>query len=187
MNGTSLFLMSASDGGSTLSAINGHLAKAGISITREDALRLAESRNEYLAEIERVEFGRPAVVAIAEAVACSPHTTPGRAFDTLLQLQSVFYAVRDELSVDVPDDEIVEAIANCLDELGDAFAVATMPHDELMSFSKAYVQALEAEEATAYRIVDDEGHAYAFDPAGWDYDETAPGWDGERWSDDWDD
>lgn len=78
MDGTSLFLMVAGDGGSTLSAINGHLAKAGISITREDALRLAESRNEYLAEIERVEFGRPAVVAIAEAVACSPHMTPGR-------------------------------------------------------------------------------------------------------------
>ena len=55
-----------------------------------------------------------------------------------------------------------------------------------MTFSKGYVQALEAEESTAYRIVDDDGHAYAFDSVGWDYDEAAPGWDGERWSDDWD-
>ena len=31
--------------------------------------------------------------------------------------------------------------------------------NEIMTFSKGYVQALEAEESTAYRIVDDDGHA----------------------------
>ena len=187
MYGTSMFLMPAGDGGSILSAVNERLAEAGISITREDALKLAESRSEVLAGLERVEFGRPAVVAIAEAVAGSPLLTPGSAFDTLSQLQGAFYAVRDELPVDVPDDEIAEALAICLDELGDASEVATMPHDEIMAFSKDYSQALEAEDAAAYSIADDEGRVYAFDPAGWDYDEAAPGWDGEGWSDDWDD
>lgn len=170
-----------------LSAVNGRLAEAGISITREDALRLAESRNEDLAELERVEFGRPAVVAIAEAVAGSPLLAQDNAFDTLSQLQGAFYAARDELPVDVPDDEIIEALAICLDELGDASEVAAMPRDELMTFSKEYLQALEAEESPAYRIVDDEGRSYTFDSAGWDYDEAALGWDDEGWSDDWDD
>jgi hypothetical protein len=143
-------------------------------------------RNENLAELERVEFCRPAMIAIAEAIASSPLLTTDSVFDTLSQLQGAFYAARDELPVDVPDDEIIEALAIGLDELGDASEVATTPHDEIMTFSKGYVQALEAEESTAYRIVDDDGHAYAFDSVSWDYDEAASGWDGERWSDDWD-
>lgn len=187
MDDTSLFLMSAGDGGSMLSSVNRSLAGAGISITREEALKLAELRNEELAELERVEFGRPAVVAIAEAVAGSPLLKQDSVFDTLSQLQGAFYAARDELSVDVPDDEIIDALATCLDELGDVFEVATMPHDEIMAFSKDYLQALEAEDTAAYRIVDDDGCAYVFDSVGWDIDEAAPGWDGEGWSDDWDD
>ena len=87
----------------------------------------------------------------------------------------------------MPDDDIIEALAICLDELGDASEVATMSNDEITAFSKDYVKELEAEDAAAYRIVDDEGRAYVFDSAGWDYDEEAPGWDGEGWSDDWDD
>lgn len=87
MDGTSLFLMLAGDGASMLSAINGCLAAAGMSITREDALKLAESRNKDLSELERVEFGRSAVVAIAEAVAGSPLLTQDTVFDTLSQLR----------------------------------------------------------------------------------------------------
>ncbi len=87
MDGTSLFLMLAGDGTSMLSAINGCLAEAGVSITREDALKLTESRNKDLAELERVEFGRPTVVAIAEAVAGSPLLTKDTVFDTLSQLR----------------------------------------------------------------------------------------------------
>ena len=123
MDDTSAFLMSAGDGGSILSAVNVRLAEAGIAITREDALKLVESRNEDLAELERVEFGRPAVVAIAEAVAGSPLLTRDCACDTLSQLQDVFYAVRGELPVDVPDGETIEAFAICLDDL-------LLPHED---------------------------------------------------------
>ena len=42
-----------------------------------------------------------------------------------------------------------------------------------------------AEENGEYRIVDEEGREYSFDPAEWGYDEQASGWDGEGWSDDW--
>ena len=55
-----------------LAAVNEHLAVAGFSITREEALMLAERRVESLAETERVEFGPPAIEAIAEAGASSP-------------------------------------------------------------------------------------------------------------------
>lgn len=204
MDGAVAFLMPREEDGAMLAAVNGHLAKAGVSITREDALALGELRNESLADLERVEFGKPAVVDIAEAIADSPCLTQRNAAKALAQLQGTFYRLRDELPVDVPDAEIVEALSACLNELGDAADVAEMPLDELMAFSKDYAQALDAQDVDTYRIVDDEERAYAFDlgewecderanswggeRAGeWEYDERADGWDGEGWADDWDD
>ena len=166
--------------------LRGTLAAAGITVSREDALALAARREEILLELERVEFGQPAVLSLAEALAGSPHLAYADAADTLSRLQDGFYALRDELPVDVPDAEIVEALLGCLDELGDAAELAATPADEVMAHSPAYVSAREAEEAMAYRIVDDEGRTYSFGPTEWEYDEFAPGWDGERWSDDWD-
>ena len=168
-------------------AINRCLARAGASITREDALVLAERRTEILADVERVEFGTPAVVAIAEAVATSPCLPHNGVAKVLAGLQDAFYALRDELPIDVPDEEIVEALRNCLEEVSDASEIKAMPSDELMSYSKKYMHALDAEREVKYRIVDDDGRAYTFDPDEWDYDECADGWDGERWADAWDD
>lgn len=68
----------------------------------------------------------------------------------------------------MPDEEIVEAISSCFDEQGDAADVAAMPADKLMSYSKAYVRAQDEERRAAYRIVDDDGRAYTFNPAEWD-------------------
>ena len=182
---THLFL-SAEGSAPTLTALERSLAGAGISLTREDSLMLAARRTESLASLERVEFGTPAIVAIAKAVGDSPHLTQKNAAASLALLQDAFYSLRDELPIDVPDDEIVEALQGCLDELGDAAEVAAIPTDELMAYSKEYVQALEAEHEDGYRIVDDEGRVYAFDSNEWAYDETSPGWEGERWADDWD-
>lgn len=180
-------LMLANDLESTMAEVNGDLAQAGVSITYEDVRMLAERRAESLAAAERVEFGTPAVVTIVRAVKSSPYLTQENAAATLTHLQDAFYELRDELPVDVPDAEIVEALHGCLDELGDAFEVAAMPVDELMSYSEEYVRMQDLEREVECRIVDDEGRAYTFDPAEWDYDEAAPGWNGEGWADDWDD
>lgn len=187
MDATMAFLMPAGKGAATLAAINEGLFEAGLAITQEDALTLAERRAESLAESERVEFGAPTVIAIAEAVATSPFLEQGNIAETLAELQDAFYMLRNELPADVPDDEIVEALRNCLDERGDACAIATMPAAEIMAFSSEYVRTTEAEAGDGYRIVDEDGREYTFDPAEWDHDEQADGWDGERWSDDWDD
>lgn len=183
---TALFVLAGTPD-RTLAAINERLAKSGVSLTREDALMLAARRTQSLADLERVEFGTPAVVTIAEAVAGSPRLTQSDAAETLAHLQDAFYSIREELPAEVPDEEIAEALRACLDELGDPDEVAAMPSDEVIAHSEEYMQALDAEREEEYRIVDDEGHSYTFDPSEWDYDETAPGWDGERWADDWDD
>ena len=77
-----------------LAAVNEHLAVAGLSITREDALMLAERRVESLAETERIEFGPPAVAAIAKAIASSPFLMQDNLADVLAELQDAFYTIR---------------------------------------------------------------------------------------------
>lgn len=171
----------------TLDEVNRRLAIGNLSISREDARMLSKRRAEALAEVERVEFGTPAIVGIAEAVAMSPHLTQSDVARDLAKLQDAFYAIRDELPAYVPDAEIIEALRGCLDEWGDAATVASLPAEEVMKFSSEYVRATETEASETYRIADDEGHAYVFDPADWDYDELADGWNGEGWTDDWDD
>ena len=109
-----------------LAAVNEHLAVAGLSITREDALMLAERRVESLAETERIEFGPPAAAAIAKAIASSPFLMQDNLADVLAELQDAFYALRNELPVDVPDAEIVEALGDCFDT---HFAAHEVPCD----------------------------------------------------------
>jgi hypothetical protein len=76
-------LVGAGEAGAIYAEVNGRLAKAGVSITREDARALAELRGEILAGLGRVEFGGPAVVVLAEALACSPTLGQDGVFDTL--------------------------------------------------------------------------------------------------------
>ena len=171
----------------TLDEVNRRLAIGNLSISREDVRMLSKRRAEALAEAERVEFGTPAIVGIAEATATSPHLSQNDIARDLAKLQDAFYAIRDELPADIPDAEITEALRGCLDEWGDVTTVASLPAEEVMKFSSEYVRTAETEASEAYRIADDEGHAYVFEPADWDYDELADGWNGERWTDDWDD
>lgn len=165
-------------------AINRHFASTGITITASEATDLAMHRDLCLRDNERIEFGTPAIVAIAEELALSSYLKTCDVADALTHLQDMFYRTRDELSIDVTDSEIIEAICHCFDELGSAFDAATLPTEELMTFSKTYQQAQESTEEACYCLTDDTGHTYTFDPTEWDYDETAPGWNGEKWDDD---
>ena len=115
MDETTTFLTSGKEDGALLPAINEHLAVAGLSITLEDAVMLAKQRAELLAKVERVEFGPPAIATIAEAVAASPFLMQDNVVDVLTELQEAFYALRNDLSIDIPDAEIVEALRGGFD------------------------------------------------------------------------
>lgn len=123
---------------------------------------------------------------IARELAESNALTNTNVASTLVVLQDCFYQTRDELSVDVPDGEIIEAQIGCYIEQGDATDVAKTSAEEIMSHSRSYRQAQIEPEQSNYRITDDEGRAYTFDPREWECEETAPGWDGEEWAGDWD-
>lgn len=180
-----LFPIPLSGAESLQAAINQQLAPAKIAITHQEACRLAKHREQCLFEADRIEFGVPAVALIARELAESNALTNTNVASTLIVLQDRFYQTRDELPVDVPDNEIIEALIGCFIEQGDAADVAETSAEEIMSHSRLYQQAQKEAEQSNYRIADDEGRVYTFNPKEWEYDETAPGWDGEEWAGGW--
>ena len=180
-----LFPIPLSGTESLQAAINQQLAPAKIAITRQEARQLAKQREQCLFEAERIEFGAPAVTLIARELAESNTLANTNVASTLAALQDCFYQTRDELSVDVPDDEIIEALVGCFIEQGEAADVAKTSVEEIMAYSKSYRQAQKEAKQSNYCITDDEGRVHTFDPGEWEYDENAPGWDGEEWAGDW--
>lgn len=180
-----LFPIPLSGAESLRSAINQQLAPADIAITHQEACQLAKQREQCLFEADRIEFGTPAVALIARELAESDALANVNAAPTLAALQDCFYQTRDELPVDVPDSEVIEALIGCYIEQGDADDVAETSVEEIMAHSRSYRQAQKEAEQSNYRITDDEGRVYTFEPKEWKYDETAPGWNGEEWAGDW--
>ena len=102
VNGAMKSLMPQGGIDEVLAVVNGHLAMAGLSIARDEALMLAERRAESLAEVGRVEFGQPAVPAIAEALANSPFLVRGSVADVLDAHTGAALGVWREISVTMP-------------------------------------------------------------------------------------
>ena len=133
-----LFPIPVSGAESLQAAINQQLAPADIAITHQEACQLAKHREQCLFEAERIEFGAPAVALIARELAESNALVNTNVASTLAALQDCFYQTRDELSVDVPDDEIIEALVGCFIEQGEAADVAKTPVEEIMAHSRSY-------------------------------------------------
>lgn len=175
-------------GNNLILAVNDRLFLGGLAVTSEEMEQLVEWRAESLVAAERIEFGMPAIVGIAEALATSPYLEQEALADVLSLLQETFYELRSDIESDVPDCEIFEALRHCFDACGgDAAEVASLSAGEVMLFSNDYLRSLDGGQDEDILVVDDEGRAYALAPANWSYDEYSDGWDGERWSDDWDD
>ena len=76
----------------------------------------SHQREQCLCETERIEFDVPAVALIAQELAESNTLANTNAASTLAALQDCFYQTRDELSMDVPDEEIIEVLVGCFIE-----------------------------------------------------------------------
>lgn len=167
------------------------LAKQGLSLTRGQVADIDVARREALAACERVEFTAGAADALVVAFADSPYLGQNDAGEVLAEVMGVFYDVREDVPVDVPDDEVLVALRRAFDAAGgdveavDAPAIA----GELMAqVLRAACEAGNRDDDAAdvpgvYRIADDAGRVYCWS-SDWEYDEFAPGWDGERWADD---
>lgn len=203
MDGASSFLMGVWSGagqthlGECLeSRLQSCLGECGLSLSSADVQELTESRLTCLAENSRIEFGEPAVALIAEALASSPWMFQENLKEALFGLQQTFYLLRDEIPIDVPDEEIVEGLRGCFDACeGDAFEVSCLSAEDVLRFSGEYRRERAAANADsrqtpmdcACQVIDGDGNVYALDPEAWSYDEFADGWDGEKWGGDLDD
>ncbi|MDO4798251.1 MAG: DUF6323 family protein [Coriobacteriales bacterium] len=186
MGARASFVMPYGDVGNEalLQAANEGLAARGLVLSANDMRMLANRRAQSLLNAERVEFGMPALVRIVEEIATSPYLAQATLAMDLATLQDAFYAVRTEMPAQVPDSEIAQGLRGCFDAWhGDAAEVASLAPEEVMAFSAEYQRVIDAQRSEAYRIADDQGRVYVFDPAEWDYDEWADGWDGEKWGD----
>ena len=195
------------------------LERHGLYLSLHDRETLQEQRTLALEETERVELETGALTVVVEELAASPFLSQAGLVDTLVQAQHAFYLLRDEIPVDIPDEELACALRTWFDRLeGDLEELEALSPQEVMAaspeaarnavesaYSEAYFEVLpelrsktysetysetpvkepaEASPEGTYRIYDEDGREYTWDPHAWDYDEFADGWDGERWSDD---
>ena len=168
------------------------LSGQGVNLTPCQVEQIAAARNAALAETERVEFGAGTMDALARSFADSPFLQQDSAGETLAEVVGVFYAVRDDAPLEVPDEGVFTALRAAFDAVeGDADALdATSLAGELRDWELAACSGKPGGDAldscAAYSIADDAGRVYRWDPADWEYDEFAPGWNGEGWADDLD-
>lgn len=124
----------------TLAQVNQTLTRNGLHLSVQEVATLQEERAETLAELERIECGPGALPLIVESLASSPFVFQENLAETLACAQRLFYQIRDEIPIDVPDEELAEALRICFDQLeGDL--------DELEALSAQNVLAASPETA----------------------------------------
>lgn len=179
-------LLAASSGATELAS----LKDMGLGINQAELEQLAQSRREALAQSGRIEFGQPALLAVADAFAASPYLEREQCADQLEALQAVFYSARADAPSSIPDDELIDGMRVAFDGCcgGDLDALTALSAQELLSLASTSCFGDDDDDPEPvlngpYSITDDEGRIYTWDPDAWRDDICAPGWHGERWDD----
>lgn len=152
------------------------LQENGITLTAEDERCIFDQQAASLKETGRVELGCGMVDLIVRTFACSSALAAPDMAGALCAAVERFYAVRSVVSVEVGDEEIVDALLEAFESCEGAFELI-----DIDALAKGLAQTSEG-----YSITDDAGKTYHWDPAEWEYSEQADGWDGEPWAGDFD-
>jgi hypothetical protein len=162
--------------GEKLASLNERIKGHGLVLSETDALRLAESRRNALADTGRVEVGPGITGSIVEAFAGSPYVSREDFAETVELLQTLFYRFRGE-DEDVPDDDLVDAMRLAFDGLasGSIELLEEMDVSEMVSLLAGRTDEPEEgidAEAPLPRPWNEDAWLDSFDSAGWE---------GERW------
>lgn len=90
---------------------NGFSEKYGLSLTEPQALMIADRRFAALKAEDRIEFGEGVVKKLVYAFCDSPYIHSSEYAGTLADLQDVFYLLKNESGDRVPDDDLIELMA----------------------------------------------------------------------------
>lgn len=160
----------------TQSHIERESKEQGIHLTAEQALAIAQTEHECLAENRRVSFGDNTSLSLIREFADSPFLVEEENADTLIELTETFYTLREDFPASIGDTEIIQSLKNAFngEASGEVQLAATMT-SELLAAQLNHRE---------YEIVDDDGKIYRWDPEKWHDNITADGWFGEKWADD---
>lgn len=153
------------------------LACNGVALSVIEIQEIANARAQAIRDVGGIELNAEGLLGYVAAVLALPCLPSWNAKDFLAEACGLFYETRAALSVAVPDAEITEALCEAISEYEGALETVDLAF-VIDKLQKAY------SEGEPYKLVDDEGRVYRWDPAEWDYDECSEGWEGEKWEDD---
>lgn len=159
----------------SLEACNPLIERYGLSLSAMDIRALAAGRTEALQTAGRIEFGGGVVEDLVLAFASSPYVSQETFVETVLELQELFYEVKNESLEQVPDDELIARMRQLFDEFANG---------DLGYLEEALVEGLA-------RHVREEDPAmngimlahYRYNVSDWVDATYAPAWEGASWLD----
>lgn len=183
---------------SELESCNREITRYGLSLTTQDIQALVAGRLESLTLSDRVEFGGGVVKQIVLAFAGSPFVSQEDFVPTVLELQELFYAFKNESLEQIPDDDLIVKMRSLFDDfaqgnlgyLEEALFEGLARHVREEAVGGEAVAEYVAPEDDAADPLADRAAANAatlaqhrFNVSDWVDETYAPGWEGSSWLD----
>ena len=176
--GQGLMRLPALDEVGTATRLKDALAQQGVVLSDGEARQLAAVRSSALKETGRFEFSLEGFAGFVERALRLPVPLQGESGNEIDDAVELFYEVRSEVSVEVSDDDVSEAICSAL--MANEGVVTNIDVSDI----RDVLESPEDSQGSSYSIADDEGRVYHWSPSDWAYDECTPGWNGEAWEGD---
>ena len=94
---------------------NEYTSKFGLTLSRQDAIRLVETRNSSLKSCGRIEFGGGVIDKLIKEFCDSPYISKHNYVETLNELIEIFYFYKNETLDLISDDELIKYMKNSFD------------------------------------------------------------------------
>ena len=139
--------------------VNSVTSQYGLSLTREDAELLLETRERALQETERVEPGDGILDKLILAFCDSPYLGSENYADLLCALTELFYYMKGETLEQMPDDELIERMKGYFDgvDQGSLDLLASRELDQMARNIRAYGTPDSPEDAEPAEVAEDSG------------------------------
>jgi hypothetical protein len=103
--------------GQALESCNPVIARHGLALSAEDIQALVAGRLDALKIAERVEFGGGVAKELVLAFASSPYVSQSTFVETILELQELFYEVKNESLEQISDDDLIAKMRSLFDDV----------------------------------------------------------------------
>lgn len=100
-----------------LESCNAVIGRHGLSLSAGDVHALVASRSDALRTTGRIEFGGGVLKDLVLAFAGSPYVSQASFVDTVVELQDLFYEVKNESLEQIPDDDLIARMRSLFDEV----------------------------------------------------------------------